>query len=598
MTDEPRGAPMIVAPDADEPQQGALLGGRYRLVRLIGRGGMGSVYEATQEDLRRRVAVKLLDPRLASDPAHIERFRREALSAAKLGHPNIVTVTDFQWTAGEPPFLVMEYLSGESLGTLIERSGALPPARVALIAAQVLDALGAAHAAGMIHRDVKPDNVFLTSMSGVDDVAKVLDFGIAQGSAPDAAQLTASGAMVGTPAYMSPEQTRGVSVDLRADIYAVGALMYHALTGELPFRGPTVPAVIVAIATTPTPSVSATRSDVPHDLSAVVLRAMSKEPSHRFASATEMRAALAPWVSRAAAPQVGPAWPGAAPIDANAATLFGSPQPITPVVVVSTPRDAAMPPPPSHGVAPKAQATSRSGSGCATMVVAMVVGVVAVTAICAAAFVMAARSNAATHLAEMAQEQAGAKHVDGGAELVLDVSNDGISVHTRSNDAGRRVTDAPARTAPPAALSADVAAPRDASASAASTVAAVAPSQDERRYSGSAGRVSGMNFSDCPSCDWTKFRTSIGTHQADINACFSRFAHEGPEHQLQVLTVALSPEGRYDAIAPAAAPGHAAFDACLAEVIRATPLAHSANATPGERFTVSFSGACPTLDCR
>lgn len=126
---------MSAAPDADEPQQGSLLGGRYRLGRLIGRGGMGSVYEATQEDLRRRVAVKLLDPRIASDPAQIERFRREALSAAKLGHPNIVTVTDFQWPAGEPPFLVMEYLTGESLGTLIERCGALPPARVALIAA-------------------------------------------------------------------------------------------------------------------------------------------------------------------------------------------------------------------------------------------------------------------------------------------------------------------------------------------------------------------------------------------------------------------------------------------------------------------------------
>jgi hypothetical protein len=107
-----------------------------------------------------------------------------------------------------------------------------------------------------------------------------------------------------------------------------------------------------------------------------------------------------------------------------------------------------------------------------------------------------------------------------------------------------------------------------------------------------------VNFSDCRSCDWTKFRTSIGEHQADINACFSRFAHEAPEHQLQVLTVALSPSGRYAAIAPAAAPSHPRFDACLAEVIRATPLTHSANATPGEHFTVSFSGACPTPDCR
>jgi hypothetical protein len=161
---------------------GTVLGGRYRIVRLLGAGGMGSVYEAVQVDLGRRVAVKVLHS--TEDPTYLERFRREALAAAGLGQPNIVMVTDFQSPPGEPPFLVMELLTGESLAHAIARAGTLPPARVVTIAAQVLAALEAAHAKNIIHRDIKPDNVFLTQTPAAVDFVKLLDFGIAKLETP------------------------------------------------------------------------------------------------------------------------------------------------------------------------------------------------------------------------------------------------------------------------------------------------------------------------------------------------------------------------------------------------------------------------------
>ena len=195
--------------------EGDLLGGRYRVVRRIGSGGMGAVYEAVQEGLGRRVALKVVHPHLATQADLLERFRREAQAAAALGHPNIVQITDFS-AEGETAFLVMEYLEGESLGEVLRRETTISEARIAFIARQVLAALGAAHRAGIVHRDVKPDNVFLTSIAGVGDVGKMLDFGVAKLVEPQAGgPLTAVGEVLGTTSYMAPEQALGVPVDAR-----------------------------------------------------------------------------------------------------------------------------------------------------------------------------------------------------------------------------------------------------------------------------------------------------------------------------------------------------------------------------------------------
>ncbi|MFI5298360.1 MAG: serine/threonine-protein kinase, partial [Polyangiales bacterium] len=221
--------------------QGALLGGRYRVGRLLGAGGMGAVYEAMQEDLGRRVAIKVLLPEViaSSDDAEaLRRFAREARAAAALHHPNIVAVTDFSpGDATAPAFLVMELLQGRSVARAIMDEGRLGPERVVTIAIQILAALETAHAAGLVHRDIKPDNVFLVPVTGAagGELVKVLDFGIAKlarGGGATSSGLTATGAVLGTPAYMSPEQARGRDVDARSDLYAVGALMYHALSGR------------------------------------------------------------------------------------------------------------------------------------------------------------------------------------------------------------------------------------------------------------------------------------------------------------------------------------------------------------------------------
>jgi eukaryotic-like serine/threonine-protein kinase len=280
-------------------REGELLGGRYRLVRRLGAGGMGEVWEALHEGLGRHVALKAILPSLTSDPVLLARFQREAQAAASLGHPNIVQVTDFAAPQGEPAFLVMELLSGMSLSRAIEQQGPMPESRVAFIAAQVLTALDVAHRANLVHRDIKPDNIFLTSVAGVE-VVKVLDFGIAKlYGESEAAKLTQTGVVMGTPQYMSPEQARGKAVDARTDLYAVGTAMFQALTGRLPFGAGSINALLFAIADDPPPPVSALRADADPRFCAVIERALAKDPAHRYGSALEMRDALEPWLTTA-----------------------------------------------------------------------------------------------------------------------------------------------------------------------------------------------------------------------------------------------------------------------------------------------------------
>ncbi len=361
-------------------QSGRILGGRYRLGEILGQGGWGSVYAAMQVDLGRPVAIKVLHTSVALSADGLARFEREARAAAALGHPNIAQVTDFAANAGEPPFLVMELLTGGTLGAAMRAQPRLPPARIAWIAYQILAGLDVAHRAGIVHRDIKPDNVFLVAMTGVEDFVKLLDFGIAKLSGDSAASqhLTTTGTMLGSPAFMAPEQVRSNDIDHRVDLYAVGATMYLALSGRMPFDAPTIHGLLLAI--TEQPAVPLTSLDPSFDpaLSAVVARAMHKDPNARYATATEMRAALEPWLggmaAHASATSNAPRMISPASIATGAnvppATVLGGPPAMSsmsgPPLGTSPPGTAAMPPmggTPAPAVSPYAPSLNGYVSG-------------------------------------------------------------------------------------------------------------------------------------------------------------------------------------------------------------------------------------------
>jgi len=273
---------------------GRVLGGRYRVVRVIGEGGMGAVYAAVQEDLQRRVALKVLHGDLS--PEDVQRFRQEALSAAELGHPNIVQVTDFQHRPGEPPFLVMEALEGESLRDLRAREPVLPEGRAVFIAVQILAALSAAHAARIIHRDIKPANVFLSRTPAMDDLVKLLDFGIAKVLRAGASgPRTDDGSILGTPSYMAPEQVLGLAIDERTDLHAVGVVLFELLSGSRPYLGDTSGEVMMAIARHAPLRLADVAPQIEPRLAAVVDRAVAKDPEGRPRSALAMIEELSPW---------------------------------------------------------------------------------------------------------------------------------------------------------------------------------------------------------------------------------------------------------------------------------------------------------------
>jgi serine/threonine protein kinase len=272
---------------------GALLAGRYRVGRVRGHGGMGTVYEAVQENMDRPVAVKVLRAELANEPEVLVRFRREAETIASLRHPNIVAVSDFEQPEGEAPFLVMELLNGESLRARIARMGAQDANVVVTIAMQILSALEAAHGAGIVHRDLKPDNVFVVEHVDGTMQAKLLDFGVAKLMESDEyTRLTATGVLLGTPSYMAPELLAGRVADARSDLYAVGVTMYGALAGRLPFRGKTTTELMRAVLAGSPEPLAAARPDLPRSLCRVIERAMSLHPDDRYADARAMREAL------------------------------------------------------------------------------------------------------------------------------------------------------------------------------------------------------------------------------------------------------------------------------------------------------------------
>jgi eukaryotic-like serine/threonine-protein kinase len=261
-----------------------LFDGRYRIVRKLGSGGMADVYLAEDEELGRRVAIKILNDRHANDEQFVERFRREAKNAAGLSHPNIVSIYD-RGEAEGTYYIAMEYLDGRNLKELVVARGPLPIGDTIEFTRQVLGALRFAHRKGVVHRDIKPHNV----MADADGRLKVTDFGIARAGV---SQMTEAGSIIGTAQYLSPEQARGAAVDQRSDLYSVGIVLYEMLTGNVPFTGESpVEIAMKHLSDTPKPP-SLQRPEIPPDLDMVVLRALAKNPDDRFQTAEEMDAEL------------------------------------------------------------------------------------------------------------------------------------------------------------------------------------------------------------------------------------------------------------------------------------------------------------------
>jgi eukaryotic-like serine/threonine-protein kinase len=278
-----------------DPFIGTLVGERYRIVNRIGVGGMGAVYRAEHTMMRRDLAIKVLLPELSGKEEFARRFEREAESASRLDHPNIITVTDFGRTAEGSLFLAMEFLAGASLSSAIAE-GPMPVARALGIERQILRALDHAHAAGVVHRDLKPENIMLVERDGQRDVVKILDFGIAKVTEPQSGgeALTQAGVIFGTPEYLSPEQALGEAVDARADIYAAGVILYEMLAGRRPFESEDkVKIISMHLAHAPprirdvSPAV-----DVSMPLEQAVLQAMEKSRDNRFATAAAFMQAL------------------------------------------------------------------------------------------------------------------------------------------------------------------------------------------------------------------------------------------------------------------------------------------------------------------
>ncbi len=275
---------------------GVVLAGRYEVLRRIGEGGMGAVYEAKHALIGKRVAVKVLLEKFHAQRDFVERLLQEARLASSIGHENIVDVTDFGTTDDGRSFVVMEFLDGESLASLAMREAPLPIERSLRIARQVASALGAAHAKGIFHRDVKPENIYLVQRGDADFV-KVVDFGISKAvkpggdEGPETYRLTHTGLLLGTPLYMSPEQARGSEdLDHRVDIWALGVLLYECLTGEVPFRANNYLQIISQVLTHEPMPPSQLRPElgIPDAVEAVVMRAMDKDRTRRYQTMAEL----------------------------------------------------------------------------------------------------------------------------------------------------------------------------------------------------------------------------------------------------------------------------------------------------------------------
>jgi serine/threonine-protein kinase len=343
---------------------GSVVNGKYRIVRVLGDGGMGTVYEALHTVLGTRVAVKVLHPELMGRPGLVERFLQEARVAAQIRSPHVVQVTDVDRTADGHAFIVMEVLEGTPLSAALERERKFPVSVACDYALQILQALEAAHALGVIHRDLKPENVFVT-LPGGKPVLKLIDFGIAKAKRAEASerQLTIAGVVMGTPEYMAPEQAySSTDVDARADVYAVGVMLYELLSGVRPVNGDDARVIALRVERGDVVPLLRVAPETPRELAGLVHRAMAARRELRFATATEMRVALETILSGRRTPEGQHTTMRAPPI----VTVLAPHPPVAGVMPAWTPAVAPTP------------MRRRSRTGGAVFVICLLVGAAAV----------------------------------------------------------------------------------------------------------------------------------------------------------------------------------------------------------------------------
>ncbi|MDI1433902.1 serine/threonine-protein kinase [Polyangium sorediatum] len=278
-------------------QPGNTIEGKYRIVRLLGQGGMGAVYEGENERIHRRVAIKVLHASVSGKEDVVQRFEREAQAAGRIGSEHIVEVLDLGNLPSGERFMVMEFLDGQSLGDRIKKRKRLTPQELAPLIHGMLEGLAAAHDAGIVHRDLKPDNVYLINNKNQRDFVKILDFGVSKFSALDTdMSMTKTGAVMGTPYYMSPEQARGGKIDARSDLYSVGVVMYQAITGRLPFQAQTFNELVFKIALESPDPAELVVPNLDPNFAAIIAKAMIRDANVRFQTAREFQAAVAQWM--------------------------------------------------------------------------------------------------------------------------------------------------------------------------------------------------------------------------------------------------------------------------------------------------------------
>jgi tRNA A-37 threonylcarbamoyl transferase component Bud32 len=285
--------------DPDDPLIGAVLAGKYVVERRIGEGGMGLVYEGLHRDIDKRVAIKVLRDDLSRRPEVVARFRQEARSASRIGHENIVDISDFGETTRGASYFVMEFLEGEDLANVLGRDVTVDAERACAIVLQCCRALSATHAKGIVHRDIKPENIFLTKRDGLEDFVKIVDFGIAKMSdietdgAPGR-KLTKTGMIFGTPEYMSPEQAAGRELDHRVDVYALGIILYECVAGRVPFEGDTFMGVLTQHLFADLPPIREINptATISHELELVIRKALAKDPNDRYQDTDELAEAI------------------------------------------------------------------------------------------------------------------------------------------------------------------------------------------------------------------------------------------------------------------------------------------------------------------
>ncbi|MGH7269703.1 MAG: serine/threonine-protein kinase, partial [Polyangiaceae bacterium] len=284
-------------PDSAAPvREGEILDGKYRIDRVLGVGGMGVVVAATHVQLNQRVALKFLLPAALGNPQVIERFAREARAAVQIQSEHVARVTDVGTLPTGSPYMVMEYLDGADLADALEKDGPMPVAQAVGYVLQACEAIAEAHALGIVHRDLKPANLYLARRAGRESVVKVLDFGISKARDAGPSGLTQTSALIGSPYYMAPEQMMSAkSVDARADIWAIGIILYELLAGEPPFVAESMPEVVYLVTQRDPPPLRDKRPDVPEGLADVIARCLARSPDDRYADVAKMAAALVPF---------------------------------------------------------------------------------------------------------------------------------------------------------------------------------------------------------------------------------------------------------------------------------------------------------------